>query len=434
MLDKFKDFLTDKEASELYITGVAGTGKTTSLKHIVDDCMENNLKVVTTAYTHKACGVLRDKLSKGSEIMTLHSFLRKRPTINTHATKVKNLESNTQMAAPDRFKVVFIDEFSMVGERDYADLKEMQYDEEGNLVTKIVWIGDPNQLPPVKDQIVVEPKEPWWIKLTTIHRQAEDNKLIDTLLQINDFINGAPITSIPEHENFIRGQDIVDLYTRCNKTKILLAYTNERVEELNAHIQGRKLPEINDRMFCPTIRQYGVLEGIEPFADSIVKINGELLEMGSKYKTLETLHELPDISFYYVANDEGIYTYRAVVFGHYQYKLVNEMLGKRAAETNRQIEKISNGEPAKSWAFKNWKHPFAKARKEAWRYYLAFKDCVVCMDFPHAMTVHKSQGSTYEYVFLDTEDIYKCAKMDFKLYLKLMYVGVSRASLKVFTN
>lgn len=86
------------------------------------------------------------------------------------------------------------------------------------------------------------------------------------------------------------------------------------------------------------------------------------------------------------------------------------------------------------WSKTNYKHELAKKRGDAWKKYLSFKDCVVCVDFPHALTVHKSQGSTYENVFLDMEDLGKCADKDYDLYLRLMYVAVSRASDKVYTN
>ena len=91
MLNLFEKFLGDDEAADMYITGIAGTGKTTSLADLVSHCMSDNIKCVTTAYTHKACSVLRGKLPKGAPIRTLHSFLSKRPTINDKATKITHV-------------------------------------------------------------------------------------------------------------------------------------------------------------------------------------------------------------------------------------------------------------------------------------------------------------------------------------------------------
>ena len=58
----------------------------------------------------------------------------------------------------------------------------------------------------------------------------------------------------------------------------------------------------------------------------------------------------------------------------------------------------------------------------------------MCIDFPYATTVHKSQGSTYETVLLDIKDLGICANSNYNLYLKLLYVALSRASERVFTN
>ena len=89
---------------------------------------------------------------------------------------------------------------------------------------------------------------------------------------------------------------------------------------------------------------------------------------------------------------------------------------------------------AKEWADANRDHPMARARGKAWSHVMSFKDCVLCLDFVHAMTVHKSQGSTYENVYIDIQDLGRCADKDYTMYLKLLYVAVSRASHKVFTN
>lgn len=444
----------------MYVTGVAGTGKTTSLDEYVQWAAREGLNLVVCAHTHKAVGVLRSKLTAHDNVhvCTLHSYLRKRPTVNTLATEVHEVEGNAQMDIPDLVDVLFIDEFSMVGERDYVDIQALQYAsedmimylrekakkegqpipriEEGDLITKVVYIGDQNQLPPIKDLQVIYPSGPYWVKLTKVHRQADGNPLIDTLMQINGFINGEEARPLLEHQSFERGVDIVQRYMDCapsTKSKALLAYTNARVQQLNAQVEGRSLPVVGDWLFSPTDRCRYKLLSVDDKAYGIVSPRGDVLELGSKYKTLETIHDMEDLKFYHVEDEEGNETVRAVIFGHASFLERQEALARTAVFANRAIEQQFNMDP-KKWSDSNWQHPMARERKAAWRDYLAFKEFVMCMDFTHAMTVHKSQGSTYDYVFLDTEDMGKCADKDYTMYLRLMYVAVSRAAIKVYTN
>ena len=124
----------------------------------------------------------------------------------------------------------------------------------------------------------------------------------------------------------------------------------------------------------------------------------------------------------------------AVEFGHYNHKVELEQLKAEAAESNRKIESEFRGYKAAGWAKTNATHPLARKRAKAWRDFLSYNESVVCIDFAHAMTVHKSQGSTYGIVLVDTQDLYRAAEFSFEQYLKLMYVALSRASEKVITN
>lgn len=433
MLAQFQAFLKDSEASEMFVTGPAGTGKTTSLKILTDYCLENNIPAIACAYTHRACAVLGTKLSKKTVIRTLHSFLTKRPTINDAAKTIAHVESNVQAGIPDICKVLFIDEFSMVGERDYVDIAALQYDDDGELLTKVVYIGDPNQLPPVRDSKAVFPNGDYWVKLTKIYRQADDSPLLDTLLALNDYINGKDAEALKEHRCFLRNQDIAKLYKECTTTKVLLAYTNERVQDLNADVQGYTDPKVGDALFSPTTRHAYTLVDVQKTADAIIDLRGNMLEMNSKYKTLETLHELEDVKFYTVADEHGNEMPRAAIFGHSNYLKYQTSLAKKAVFINDKISK-EMGQDSKAWARDNRDHPLARQRAKAWRHFLTFKENVMCLDFAHAMTVHKSQGSTYDNVFLDMEDMSRCATHDYNLYLKLLYVAISRARDKVYTN
>ena len=434
MLNTFKKLITDNNGWEMFVTGPAGTGKTTKLEELVSYCMVNEIPYVVCAYTHKACGILASKLPQGANVQTLHKFLTKRPTINDLAKHIQHLEVSKKSGKAEEYKVIFLDEYSMIGEKDYEDIGTLQNpvsndpDAEPNL--RVVYIGDSNQLPPVGDAAGIYPNGPYQIKLSKIWRQDGDNKLLETLGQLVRMIEGGPPEALATHSTFKRGYDLVSKYQEGD---ILLAYTNKRVEELNAAIAKKHEPEPGDTLFSPTLKQECTLDTVLPveevYSIGLAYGNNELA-LGSKYKTLEHLKSMDECDFMMLDIEDYEPIAYAVVFGHYQYKLAMQKYANAAAEANNNVP----ADNAKKWCANNKSHPLARARAKAWRDYLTFKECVICVDFPYAMTVHKSQGSTYDTVLVDTNDLYICAERDYGLYLKLMYVAISRASNKVYTS
>ncbi|NCB95302.1 MAG: DUF2075 domain-containing protein [Negativicutes bacterium] len=433
LLSTFVSFMEAKEEETMFVTGIAGTGKTTTLAELLQYCIDNRISAVATAYTHRACTVLRSKLPAETKICTLHSFLTKRPTINDKATTIHKLESNSQTSRPEKIDVLFIDEFSMVGEKDFVSINELLYDDDGNTVMKVVYIGDPNQLPPVKDAKAVVPGGRFWVKLDKVYRQANSNPLLDTLILLNDYINGEEPQALLEHETFVRGVDIVEKYKNNSTNKVLLAYTNARVEELNALIEGRTTPRVGDMVFSPTTRKKYLVLAINDEATEINTPRDVVVELNSKYKTLETFHTIEGVKFYTLEDDEGEEYVYGAIFGHNSFLHAQQNLANGAVNINKKIFTTTQQDP-KDWAKANWQLPLAKERASNWSRYLTFKDCAICLDFEHAMTVHKSQGSTFETVFLDMEDLSLCSRKDYSLYLKLLYVAISRASDIVYTN
>lgn len=432
-----KEFLADDSAWDMFVTGPAGTGKTTSMRKEVEYCIENNISYVVCAHTHKACGILRSKLPPGARVHTLHSFLSKRPTINSEAIKITEVKRSVQTKkVTDAPRILFLDEFSMVGEKDVADIRLAQdpmYT--GIPIMKLVAYGDLNQLPPVNDNQYLKPGGKYWTKLTKIYRN--DNGLQKPLNKLIAYINEEqepePLQPVPGF--FERGHNIDKLKFSNNDDVVYLAYTNRRVQDLNAKIQGFTNVSPGDRVFSPTTQQYYEYE-IDIEHTSVEQIDlhyTDPLQLGSKYKTLEGLIASNNCSFGVFIDEEGEVKTLAYVFGHYNYKIIRDQLEYEAVESNKAIENEFTGYKAVSWARANPTHRLARARAKAWRNFLSFNDCVVCIDFTHAMTVHKSQGSTFHTVVLDTDDIAMVANRNFKMYLRLLYVGISRASHKVIT-
>ncbi len=427
MLNTFKAFLDDKQALEMYITGRAGTGKTTDVAGLVAYCLANEIECTVSAFTHKAVGILASKMPEGTNMRTLHSFLGKRPTINQGATKRHHIESSQKHGKTGETTILFIDEYSMVGEKDFMDIMAEEK-------LKVVWIGDPYQLPPVGDAQTVKPRGKYQVLLTEVKRRAKDNPLGQALEQLVSYIEGAPIRPLIESSHFKRGCNLEESYNACDDPdRVILAYTNKNVQELNATIQGYTEPRCGDMLFSPTTQKpYEFVRWVE-YPDCIQLPFGDPLLLGSKFKTLEHVIKM-GVKFAELIDDEGDVIVMAIEFGHYDFKVSTQIFKEDAAAANADVDEHAPGVNIKKWCYDNKSSKLAKDRAKAWRNFLSYNECVVCIDFAHAMTVHKSQGSTYKTVFVDTNDLYKAAAFDPKMYLKLMYVALSRASLQVITN
>ena len=432
----FLDFLADPDAWEFFLTGGAGTGKTTQLKNLLKLLQKQGLKYLFCAHTHQACKIIRRTLGSDIAVQTLDSLLKFRPVINEDATQKEHIDSRTQACTPEAdLQVLLIDEYSMIGEAQAAAIKNFQDPEyTGKPKVKVVYIGDLHQLGPIKDKQVIFPHNPYWVNLTTRHRTDKPD-LVEAMIQLERYIDDPtqPLQPLKSGPNFRRGVNLLQEYQACKSgNKIFLAWTNEAVQYWNEQLHGSKPRKA---MFCRTLKhEMEYLDNVELEQVTEVYTPTGPLELGTKYQTLEYLKTMPDIEFMrvYDITVDSEYTI-AAVFGTYNYKVITERYSKIAADVNASIEEQYNMS-AKNWAQANKIAPLARKRAKAWRDLLTFKNAVLCVDHNYAMTIHTSQGSTFEWVFLDTQDLKKCAKKNLKQYLQLYYVAISRATKGVFTS
>lgn len=159
------------------ITGGPGTGKTTIIKSIIDIYKEEELKITLCAPTGRAAKRMTE--ATGEEAKTLHRVLE----IGKFASED---EINPDLlVTPIDANVVIIDEASMI------DLFLMNYLMKALYSgTKLILVGDENQLPPVgpgnvlKD-IIASEKVPV-VTLNKIFRQAAKSKIILNSHKVNE--------------------------------------------------------------------------------------------------------------------------------------------------------------------------------------------------------------------------------------------------------
>ncbi|GGN49580.1 exodeoxyribonuclease V [Novosphingobium indicum] len=163
-----KAWLADPAAKQCFrLFGYAGTGKTTLAKELAGSVKG---KVLYATFTGKAALVLRKKGCEGAS--TIHSLI--------YCVEVDERTGEAEFKLNDESDLVdaallIVDEVSMVGEALARDLLSFG--------TRILVLGDPAQLPPVKDEGFFINAEPD-VMLTEVHRQAQDNPIIRMSMDI----------------------------------------------------------------------------------------------------------------------------------------------------------------------------------------------------------------------------------------------------------
>lgn len=235
------EWLKNPHSKIFRLFGYAGTGKTTIAKEIAG--MVNGT-VLFMCFTGKASLVLRKKGCLGAS--TIHSGIyRVEDGEDGRASFTWNPDGPVSMA-----KLVIVDEVSMVDEKLALDL--LRYG------VKVLVLGDPHQLPPVKGEGYFINAEPDFM-LTEVHRQAADNPIIRMSMDIREGKRLRPgsygESLVIQRSNLSREQlaEMVlaadQLLCGMNKTRLTF---NNRYRELTGMtgLTDPWLPVVGDRLVC----------------------------------------------------------------------------------------------------------------------------------------------------------------------------------------
>lgn len=210
-LDESQKRAIDNLLNEQYgcLIGAAGTGKTTVTKFLVDKLIYDpestfkarkvagHLNIAFAAFTGMAVQVIKENLPEWLHpcCMTIHSLLEFMPQeqFNEKTGKTTMPFIPTRNAErPLDYDLLIIDEASMLGMDLWNQLRIACLDG-----TRVIFIGDLNQLPPIIGESVFAYALSQWTvsELTHIHRQKGPgaSKIIDIAHMI---LNGRPATEI----------------------------------------------------------------------------------------------------------------------------------------------------------------------------------------------------------------------------------------------
>lgn len=402
--DKISDIVQDDSGAIATLSGYAGTGKTTTLRHLVRRLGPEFSETIMMAPTHKAAEVLGRKT--GREVSTIHSALGLRPKPDGEGgydfVPTRDGRRNFPWGS-----LLAIDEASMIPYELYDILMDVQ----DNFNLSIVFSGDPAQLPPVNENPSPALDHDGY-KLENIVRQERDNPIIQTSMNVRQ-ADDAKSYRFQTNTDGEQGVEVVDnrteliekayesfdtdVYRRRGDHVRILAYRNDVVETYNQicrellygeeeqFIEGEWLVAhqpwygSNGEKMAPVIQnsEEFVVRGKEP--DSLYGFDTWVLQISSD-------PDSDDIRYIEVLNRDEIDRYEA------------------------KLEQLADE---------------AKKTKD-WNDYYNYKEHFAHVDYSYAMTTHKAQGSTFTRTFVDVTDINTCPNRE--EISRLKYVATTRAS------
>lgn len=273
-LERLHAFL-ESDDRVFILQGYAGSGKTTLLKGLIDYLEELKRQFDVMAPTGRAAKILKDKTGYGQ---TIHRTIYNFEELKTIQSKDNEDDHSFHYVFPIRQndtvgKIMIIDESSMISSREAKNelftfgtdilLNDLlTYSRIPNTANKIIFVGDPAQLPPVGDNsskaLMPEYFEGLGIKTQSISLKEVVRQQDNTILQ-----NATKIRSLIGVET--RSKLILDYDENCFvKTKsenianqfiekfplpeigqgVIIAFSNAQCLEYNRSVRKKIFPQL----------------------------------------------------------------------------------------------------------------------------------------------------------------------------------------------
>jgi len=430
----------EKEGACPVLCGYAGTGKTVTTAALVAALVDCDLRVVVATPTHKARAqverALRERGAGGFEVVTVHRLLglkqvrdkqtgkesfEPEPGGKSMLTEKERWDDEMCRMRPVRqIDVVIVDETSMLNSELYSLLRR---ELSGR---PVVFVGDDRQLLPVgEDQACLAFTEASEVfRLTQVLRHdgailnlatATRKLSIGRALFASADGGGTRVVAHRSRESWV--ETLLEMAASEESMRDAdfcraLAFTNKAVDELNLRIHQRRYgmdaPQFVEGMTCVTVDAIPDPEGGSPLLNSTVDV---LVEEAMRIQR-NFIGDEPQ------CNPWDCWALTVSVPGEGLPPVTFHVL---AAEERQRwdaaMRKIAEEAKAAS----------GEERSRLWGLYFRRKDKVGRLQPASALTIHKSQGSTFKNVWLHWS-IDGWGSAPTVQQNQLAYVGITRAA------
>lgn len=422
------------------LCGYAGTGKTVTTAALVSRLTDLGKRVVVATPTHKA----RSQVERALDNYGAHGFEAVTVARLLGLKQVRDRDTGKEMFRPDpsgknmlnkedewddeekemiklrQIDIVIVDETSMLSSELYdLLLQELQN-------RPVVFVGDDRQLLPVGEDQACRA----FIEGSSLYRLTEVLRHDGAILNLATATRLMPVGRARFATAEGGGSLVVGHRSREQWGAALLemaaseeamsnpdfcralAYTNKAVDEMNLRIHRRRYgmnaPQFVEGMTCVTVDVIPDPLGTGLLLNSTVDVLIEEAKRG-QYRFTDA-GDLP--------TDEPWDTWELTVTGDFYMAKTFRVIAKEHEQRWKESLKNIANEAAAS---------VGKERSELWSLYFRRKDCVGKLQPASALTIHKSQGSTFRHVFLHWS-IDGWGSAPTAQQNQLAYVGITRAA------
>lgn len=368
---------------EVIISGFAGTGKTTILYNMVKYALSNNKfkELFILAPTNKALVVLKSKIALNEKYFsTLHSVLYGAPDEDGQWIQSKTLYNS----------IVFIDESSMISVEILQDIRKTFQN------CLIIYLGDGYQLEPVGN-------DPKLLKNPNIVLQQVMRNAGDILNYSIDIRNNKKIIAPTSYNtiNIVSFNQALNIYIeelKKEKDSIFLVADNKKRVEVNKVV--RRALQYNEEIVnnekLIAINNSSYLANGETFIINNFKIKNKLLiefrGFNDVFYNQYCVCIEVDKKCVIVLPECNTPSFHSSQFSYIDYDILEKLVGT----DNIQFD-------------------------ESGRYHSLKKEVIICT-YAYAISVHKSQGSQWEKVYVNIPN-YKAKWDEGRWY----YTAITRA-------